>query len=687
MYLAETSASVTVAAAAPLSGTPSDRALVLHAHLYQPPRENPHTGDVEAEPSAAPSHDWNQRIERECYRALVAARVTARDGQILRLSNTLEWISFNVGPTLFEWMEGHAADTYSRILAADRNSCARLNGHGNAIAQPYHHTVLPLASRRDKTTEVLWGLEDFRRRYGREAEGMWLPETAVDDETLDVLAEQGVKFTILAPHQVEPLPLNGRPGLYTTARGRRIALFPYHGDLSHGIAFGNLTRDARTWMDAMARVAATMTTDSPHLVSAATDGETYGHHHAFADMALAHVLELASAAGFVVENYASFLARYPAVAEVELVAPSSWSCAHGVERWKSNCGCRMDMSRPPRQEWREPLRVALQATAESVHSVFEREGQEIFTDPWGARDAYGAVVIAADEPRDAFLREWVRPQVAGAQRVRAAELLEMERDALRMFTSCAWFFDDVGIEARQVLRYARRALDIAGDIGPLSEEFGLARAHSDGKTALELLQEAPSLQVVEHLVAAAAFVLRYVGADVERNLPKEFDAVTDRSTVTLVARRMSRTVRYSAEVLHPDSPHLACRIRALDLATEPEWHVIELHDFPEAARHEIRRRLRDALLPLCLTPSEREALARGDATIRELVVPALQRSLSDADTAMGLSLSAQLLDLHDQLEVEIPFDAVTAFWDNWQRTTTRTAEMRELGRRLGFDLP
>ncbi len=681
---------VSAAAATPVA--PSERSLVLHAHLYQPPREDPHTGEVEAEPSAAPSHDWNQRIEHECYRALVASRVTAPDGRILRLSNTLEWISFNIGPTLFEWLERHAADTYERMLAADAASCARLNGHGNAIAQPYHHTILPLASRRDKTTEVKWGLADFRRRYGREAEGMWLPETAVDDATLDVLAEQGVKFTIVAPHQVDPLPLNGAPGVYVTSGGHEIALFPYHGDLSHSIAFGTLTRDARTWMDAMARIAETMPKENTQLVSAATDGETYGHHQRFADMALAHVLELAAAAGFVVENFASFLARYPATTPVELVEPTSWSCAHGVERWQSNCGCRMDMSLPPRQEWRAPLRKALHETGDAIHVVFEQEGGALFDDPWKVRDEYGAVVMAADERRDEFFRRWLKPGSTSAERARAAELLEMERDALRMFTSCAWFFDDVGIEARQVLRYARRAIDLAGGAGGASavvpaKAFSAARAHSDGRTAMELLLQLPSLREVETQVAAAAFVLKQFGADVEEHLPIEFDAVTDRSTVTLVARRTNRTTRYSVELIDVESANLACRLRPLDLTTEPDTHVVALHSFPEIARLEIRRRLRNALLPQCLSSHELQSLARGEATIRELLVPALRRSLSEADGVRGVALSQNLLDLHDQLEVEVPFDAVTAFWDTWTRAEVRTSELTALGRRLGFYLP
>ena len=389
------------------------RSIVIHGHFYQPPRENPWLEEIEREASAAPHHDWNARIEQECYRTVVAARVLAPDGRISRIVNTLEYISFNFGPTLLEWLEGAAPDTYARVLDADRKSLARL-GHGNAIAQPYHHAILPLSTRRDKVTEVRWGIADFRRRFGRDPEGMWLPETALDDETLDVLAQEGMRFTVVAPGQVRSVPNDGRPGLYTTSAGRTIALFIYDGDISHGIAFGGLLGDAHTWAKRL--LARTDRRRTPRdgsevafghwepnpasdggtrpltsgeflalsasgelrkgmrhrLVSAATDGETYGHHHRFSEMALARVvLDLEATHGVEVENYASFLAKHPATDAVEIVAPSAWSCAHGVERWRSNCGCHMRGGTS--QEWRTPLRTAIAELAEGLHEVYERE--------------------------------------------------------------------------------------------------------------------------------------------------------------------------------------------------------------------------------------------------------------------------------------------------------------------------
>jgi alpha-amylase/alpha-mannosidase (GH57 family) len=302
-------------------------------------------------------------------------------------------------------MERAAPDTYAAVLAAGRAS-------GNAVAMPYHHVILPLCSRRDKTTEVRWGIADFKRRFGRDPEGMWLPETAVDHETLDVLAEEGIRFTILAPHQVERAPAGGLPGWYQTAGGRRIALFTYDGSLSHGVAFGPLVNDAAAWVERL-------TSASAELVSIATDGETYGHHHKGGDVTLARVFETLSQRSDVrVENYASFLARRPPQEEVRLVSPSSWSCPHGVERWRSECGCRAAPERPTQQRWRAPLRAALDWLSEEIRAMYARDKREVPT--------------------------------------------ALEHQLLRMFTSCGWFFDDIaGIESVIVLRSAARAIELA----------------------------------------------------------------------------------------------------------------------------------------------------------------------------------------------------------------------------------
>ena len=407
------------------------RSVVIHGHFYQPPRDDPWSGAIPLEPSAAPFHDWNERIERECY------------GPV---SGSLTSLSYDFGPTLLAWMERAASGTYGAVLAADRASATQHGGHGNAIAMPYHHAILPLSPRRDKVTEVRWGIADFRRRFGRDPDGMWLPETAVDDETLDVLAAEGIGFTILAPHQVERAPAGGLPGWYRSANGRRIAVCLYDGALSHAVAFGPLVRDATAWADHL--------TSSPSaLVGIATDGETFGHHHRDGAVTLARVLDtLGRRSDVRVETFAAFLSRHPPEEEVRLVAPSSWSCPHGVDRWRTDCGCRVAPERGMHQSWRAPLRAALEWLADELHAVFERAGRSVFGDPWAARDAYGAVLETPGH-----------------------RLLEMERHALRMFTSCGWFFDDIaGLESVIVLRSAARAIELAGPEGGTSRlESGL----------------------------------------------------------------------------------------------------------------------------------------------------------------------------------------------------------------------
>jgi len=433
------------------------RSVVIHGHFYQPPRENPWTGTVEAQPSAAPHHDWNARIEQECYRAVVAARIPGEGGRIRKIVNTLHSISFNFGPTLLAWMEKEAPRTYRAILEADCMSQATLGGHGNAIAQAYHHAILPLATRKDKVTEVRWGIEDFRRRFHREPAGMWLPETAVDAETLDVLAQEGVAFTIVAPHQIENLPKGGLPGLYRTRSGRTIALFAYDGPLSHDVAFGPLLKDAEAWAG---RIAADE--GSTRLVSMATDGETYGHHHRFGEMALAAVLDvLQNQPNIRVENFASFLSHSPPVEEVALVENTSWSCSHGIERWRGEGGCKMSPEVETQQAWKAPLREAMEWLAGEVHELYEEHAPALLGDPWKARNDYGRVV-AGMESIGAFLDACLPKGSGTPERFLAAELLELERYSLRLFTSCGWFFDDLArVEPLQILRYAARALEMA----------------------------------------------------------------------------------------------------------------------------------------------------------------------------------------------------------------------------------
>jgi alpha-amylase/alpha-mannosidase (GH57 family) len=692
--------------------------VVIHGHFYQPPREDPFLDEVEAEPSAAPFHDWNQRIERECYRAVVAARVTGSDGRILRLVNTLESISFNFGPTLLEWMEREARPTYELILAADQESSKRLGGHGNAMAQPYHHTILPLATRRDKRTEVRWGIADFRRRFGREPEGMWLPETAVDLETLEVLAEEGIRFTIVAPHQVNSAPGGGRPGLCRLPGGKSIAVFVYRGDSSHAVAFGGALHDGVAWGRALADAAespdapiatgaagsteprkrARRSTPSGSavparetLVAIATDGETYGHHHKFGEMALARALDELGVRGIRLENFGSFLARNPPVDEVELEAPTSWSCAHGVGRWKENCGCRIDAQRYPSQAWRTPLRAGLERLAASLHEVYEREAIRLIPDPWEARDAYGTVVASDAVALERFTRSVATGAQTSDDLVRARELLELERDALRMFTSCGWFFDDIaGIEPRQDLRYAARAIALAGREGIAAESTfleTLADAASNDHTAgtgrdIYLRSARPTFPApMRH--AAAAVAARHVAPGDRRRFTSATVEIDD-DWVRVIDRRTGRRHDFRWRVTAQSVTDLTVELTGV----EGDVHALHLADLPERSRLAIRAVLRRSLLPRTLSPDELDQLTSGAATmgglLRVALIRAIERLEIEEDPAV-LRLALDLVDLFEQFEARIPFDAQSAFWRIWINSTpSRQAELNVLHHRLGF---
>jgi uncharacterized protein DUF3536/glycosyl hydrolase family 57 len=432
------------------------RSLVIHGHFYQPPRENPWTGRVDAEASAAPDHDWNARITKECYRPLAAIRLGGADERDPQRINAWQFLSFDVGPTLLEWMDAEAADVVEAIVRADRASRERL-GYGNAVAMPYHHLILPLTTRRDKVSEVRWGIADFRRRFGREPEGMWLPETAVDQESLDVLAAEGIAFTVLAPHQVDAPPADGRPVRVRTAGGRSIAVFVYDGPLSHGVAFGKLLKDSAAWQKQL------LAGRDRVVTALASDGETYGHHHPFGDLALGALLfALIGRREVKVENFASILARMPPEREVGLVAPTSWSCVHGVGRWRTDCGCRLATDGKSQQRWRAPLRDAIDWLVAQVHARFTTEAGRLVPDPWAFRDEAGPGAIAS-------------PAAPNAGRP-LDQLLEMERSALRAQTSCGWFFDDIaGLEALQILRYAARAIELSGPEAPRLEAGFLER--------------------------------------------------------------------------------------------------------------------------------------------------------------------------------------------------------------------
>ncbi|MEY2452142.1 MAG: hypothetical protein QOD92_1716 [Acidimicrobiaceae bacterium] len=463
-----------------------DVRLVIHGHFYQPPRENPWTEEVAAEPSAAPFHDWNERIAAECYRPNGWARVLDEHGRVTDIVNNYAHLSFNVGPTLMSWLATHCIDVYERILEADRE-------RGGAMAQAYNHPILPLSNERDVRTQIRWGIADFEHRFGRRAEGLWLPETAVNDEVLRILVEEGVRFTILAPNQaVAVRPLDGddewldvSDGSIATGpphrwfhpddRSRFIDLVFYDGPISHDLAFGLTGLSSQ---ELVRRVVDAAADDTPVVV--ATDGETFGHHHKFADRALAYVFtHEASTAGVRVINIATLVQEVPPTHEV-LVRESAWSCAHGVRRWMDDCGCSTGGEPDWNQAWRAPLRRALDVLRDHGIEVFERRGAAVLRDPWAARDAYVDVILGRCTI-DEFLGEH---RGSDHDDVVALTLLEAERHALLMYTSCGWFFNDLaGIETLQVLRYASRCIDLFDEIGehPPVDCFleVLAEAHSN----------------------------------------------------------------------------------------------------------------------------------------------------------------------------------------------------------------
>lgn len=480
----------------------SERYICIHGHFYQPPRENPWLEAVEQQDSAYPYHDWNERINAECYEQNAASRILDAQNQIVKIVNNYSSISFNFGPTLLSWLAEKAPAVYEAILAADEQSARRF-GRGSAMAQCYNHMIMPLASRRDKLTQVIWGIRDFVHRFGRHPDGMWLPETAVDLETLEIMAEHGIRFTILEPHQISYQRRIGesvwsdvrggridptRPYLVQLSEQRSIAVFVYDGPVSRAVAFERLLVNGATFAS---RIASTFNEYRPwpQLANIATDGETYGHHHRHGDMALAYALQYIEDRGLArLTNYASYLVLHPPTHEVQIVERTAWSCVHGVGRWSTDCGCNSGGNPGWRQHWRQPLRAALDWLRDSLATRFEGLGRRLLQDPWAARDDYITVILdRSPETVASFLARHGRGQLDEGQCISVLKLMELQRQLMLMYTSCGWFFDDLaGIETVQVLRYAGRAIQLARELfgEDIEEPFleHLARAHSNDPT-------------------------------------------------------------------------------------------------------------------------------------------------------------------------------------------------------------
>lgn len=431
--------------------------------------------------SAAPFHDWNKRVSAECYEPNAGARLLDEDGRIRRIVNNYEQISFNFGPTLLAWLETEAPCAYEKVLEGDRLSRERRDGHGNALAQAYNHVIMPLASDRDRRTQIVWGMEDFRHRYGRDPEGMWLPEAAVDTETLTMMAKMGIAFTVLAPSQALRWRLSdgewnecakdpidpSRAYHVSLPGGRAMALFFYDGAISQAVAFEGLLGNGEFFLGRFEKTLRSKRDWAP-LAHIATDGESYGHHHRFGEMALAYAVEKIEERGLAtLTNYGQYLALHPPMAEAEIVERSSWSCAHGVERWRADCGCSTGRMPGWRQTWRKPLRDALDALKVRVDTLYESQARKLFEDPWATRDRYVEVVLARDQHKAAeFVKREATGGLANGDQSRALSLLEAQRHAMLMYTSCGWFFDEIsGIEPTQNLLYASRVIQLASEFG------------------------------------------------------------------------------------------------------------------------------------------------------------------------------------------------------------------------------
>ncbi len=572
------------------------RFICIHGHFYQPPRESPWLEAIEIQDSAFPYHDWNERITAECYAANAVSRIWDTEGRIAQLVNNYASISFNFGPTVLLWMQNHAPDAYEAILEADTQSLEKFSGHGSALAQAYNHIILPLANSRDKKTQIIWGIRDFEYRFGRKPEGLWLPETAVDLESLDIMAQYDIGFAILAPSQASRVrPIGGiewqdvsggriDPGMAYRASlpsGRLMNLFFYDSPISHALAFEGLLNNGEAFAN---RLLAAFPNDqsAPRLVHIATDGESYGHHHRGGDMALAHALhhiesnELAQ-----LTNYARYMDEHAPTHEAEIFENSSWSCIHGIERWKSDCGCNSGGNPGWNQAWRAPLREALDWLRDAVNPAYEQMAGQFVTDPWAARDDYIDVIVDRSPDRvSAFMnRHATRPLNSGDETT-VLKLMELQRNAMLMYTSCGWFFDELsGIETVQIMRYAGRVLQLADQ---LFSDFGgsgflehLERArsnipeHRDGRTVYEKWVRPAMLNMKD---VGAHYALSSLFQDVgERSSIYAYSAtredyrsfqvgrsrlVIGRATVTSEVTRISSSLCFG--VLHLGDHSIAC---------------------------------------------------------------------------------------------------------------------------------
>lgn len=518
--------------------------LTIHGHFYQPPRENPWIEEIELQESALPNHDWNERICAQCYGPNGSSRIVDGKNSIIEISNNYQYMSYNFGPTLLSWMEKYNPHAYKRIIQADINSRELYDGHGCAIAQVYNHMIMPLANQNDKITQVLWGLRDFEKRFGRNSEGIWLAETAVDAQTLEVLIDCGIKYTILSPYQAKCINKIGEHNWQDVSWGtidpsqpyryfvegsnkeKYIDLFFYDGSISKSVAFDNLLQDGVKfayrlndgYVDSRNRT---------QLVHIATDGESYGHHTKFGDMALAYILRVgAKNLGFEITNYAQYLEKFPPQYEVDVKPVSAWSCAHGVGRWMDDCGCSTGAQPHWNQKWRKPLRQAFDYLRDELIKLCSTEGTKYYNDFWEARNNYIDVILDRSiENIENFFKQNANKELSYDEKVKALKLMEIQRFAQLMYTSCGWFFADIsGIETTQIMKYAARAMQLANEFSKTDYE----------KTFLSILQKAKSniasfgngKDIYERWVKPSVIDINQIAAQyaIETSFKEDFDS-------------------------------------------------------------------------------------------------------------------------------------------------------------------
>lgn len=689
----------------------TEKYICIHGHFYQPPRENAWLEAVEIQDSAHPYHDWNQRIAEECYSANAFSRILDQNGKITGIVNNYEKMSFNFGPTLLAWMEDNTPDIYEAILEADSKSMDRFSGHGSAMAQAYNHMIMPLANSRDKYTQVFWGIRDFEHRFGRKPEGMWLPETAVDFETLEIMAELGIAFTILTPYQAKRVRKIGEiewqdvtgglidpkmPYVHKLSGGREMVIFFYDGPISQAVAFEGLLKNGEKFAGRL--LEGFVERDEAQLVHIATDGESYGHHSQFGDMALAYAMKYIEDENLAtLTNYGEYLEKYPPSYEVKIMENTSWSCFHGVDRWRDDCGCGSTDGH--NQQWRRPLREALDRLRDNTADVYEKEMGRLFHDPWKARDDYIDIIRdRSPENLKKFIKRHARESTSPSESVRILKLLEMQRHAMLMYTSCGWFFNDLSrIETVQIIQYAGRLLQLCVEMSDQDFESPFLEKMAEAKSNIHTYGDGK--QIYEKWIKPAIVDLRGVASHYA--ITSLFEDVSEQSTIFCynvrrisgqnaevgIARLGSGCVEITSEitresvvlqfaVLYVGDHNLSCGIRengdvkkfeelilnlsdCFDRAEFNEIHHI-LNNYFENSMYSLNSLFRDGqrkIINLILEGKVKDALSVYQRLYRQNIP--LMRFLKGTSTPCPQALySAGALGLNGELKEQFSQDAL-----------------------------